>query len=81
MVKDTGMTLPELVTWELELRAQMAQAREAGNVTEEQEIGHLIQWMVEASKDGPDRGPENYLAGASKAFQNVVANLTLKDQH
>ena len=80
MIKDTGMTLPELITWELELRAQMAQAREAGNVAKEQEIGHLIQWMVEVSKDSPDRGPENYLAGTSDAFRNVISNLTLKGQ-
>ena len=81
MIKNTGMTLPELVTWELELRAQMAQALDAGNIAKEQEIRHLIQWMVEVSKDGPDRGPENYLAGTSDAFRNVVSNLTMKDQH
>jgi hypothetical protein len=81
MIKDTGMTLPELVTWELELRTQMTQAREAGDVAKEQEIRHLIQWMVEISKDGPDRGPESYLAGTSDAFRNVVSNLRLKDQH
>jgi len=80
MIKDTGMTLPELVTWELELRTQMTQAREAGCVAKEQEIRHLIQWMVEVSKDGPDRGPENYLEGTSNAYRNVVSNLRLKDK-